>query len=406
MAHGIVIVGACQAGVQTALAARSAGYSGPITLFGEENEPPYQRPPLSKGFLLDKPGQDKIILRSEGFYSDREIDLRLGQRVCELDCDAQTITTAAGEKVPYAGLALTTGTRVRRIPVPGADADGVCYLRDVADARDLKARMLSATQAVVIGGGFIGLEVAAALRHKQIQVTVIEAQDRLMPRVVAPPVSAFYAQHHTTQGVRVLLQTGVEEILTNGDKVCGVRCATGEEIAADLVVVGIGVIPNSELAEQAGLKCSNGIEVDESTRTSDPKIVAAGDCALHPNPYAKERIRLESVQNAADQSRIAGAVLAGVDSVYNTVPWFWSEQYNLRLQMAGFSAGHDHYVIRGTPSAEGFSVFYFQAQKLIGIDSVNRPKDHIAGRKLFSSGISMTPDQAADEALNLKSLLP
>jgi len=406
MSQGIIIVGASQAGMQTALAARSAGYTGSILLVGEEPELPYQRPPLSKGFLLDKPGQDRITLRTEDFYAERDIGLRLGTRVSLLDCEARQVITTGGEKISYQGLALTTGARVRQLPVPGAQAEGVCYLRTAAQARDLKARMAVASRAVVIGGGFIGLEVAAALREKQLQVTVIEAQDRLMPRVVAPPVSAFYARKHSAQGVRVLLSTGVEAITTTASRVSGVRCSDGETIPADLVVVGIGVVPNSELAEQAGLACSNGIEVDASTRTSDPHIVAAGDCALHPNPYASTPIRLESVQNASEQSRVAGAVLAGVERSYDAVPWFWSEQYDLRLQMAGFSAGHDHYVMRGDPEQGQFSVFYFQADKWIGIDSVNRPMDHIAGRKLFSAGVNLTAQQAADESLSLKSLLP
>jgi len=406
MPPGIVIVGASQAGVQTALSARTAGYSGSIMLLGEEDEPPYQRPPLSKGFLLDKPGQDKITLRGSKFYLDRGIELRLGERVSSLDCNAQILTTASGENIPYQGLGLTTGARVRQLPVPGAQADGVCYLRSAEDARNIKARLAQATCAVVIGGGFIGLEVAAALRTKELRVTVIEALDRLMARVVAPPVSSFYAEQHTEHGVRVLLATGVVEITTTGGRACGVRCSSGELIPADLVVIGIGVIPNSELAEQAGLKCSNGIEVDSSTRTSDPHIVAAGDCALHPNPYVSEPVRLESVQNASDQARVAGAVLAGIESHYHTVPWFWSEQYDLRLQMAGFSAGHDHYVIRGDPSASDFSVFYFRSGSLIGIDSVNRPVDHIAGRKLLGAGVAVSEAQAGDENLNLKSLLP
>ncbi len=406
MSHRIIIVGAGQAGVQVAVAAHNAGYREPITLIGDEPDLPYQRPPLSKGFLLDKPGQDRVTLRSGDFYADRGIELRLGEQVCELDRQARTVTTDRGETIPYTGLALATGTRVRRLPVAGENADGVCYLRSVADAWALKEKMHSASRAVVIGGGFIGLEVASALRSKQLPVTLIEAQDRLMPRVVAPPIADFYAQQHQRQGVTLMLATTVEEIITEHGRVCAVRCGNGESIEADLVVIGIGVVPNSELAAQAGLKCSDGIEVDQSTRTSDPAIVAAGDCALHPCSYAGGLIRLESVQNATEQSRVAGAVLAGREAIYDAVPWFWSEQYNLRLQMAGFSAGYDRYVIRGDPKLEEFSVFYFKSGKFLGIDSVNRPMDHIAGRKLLHAGIHLNETQAGDANLNLKSLLP
>ncbi len=406
MCPGIVIVGAAQAGVQTALAARAAGYQGSIQLIGEESEPPYQRPPLSKGFLLDKPGQDQIGLRGDKFYTDRNIVLRLAERVAELDRESQTLTTADGKKITYQGLALTTGARARRLTVPGAEAEGVCYLRSLEDARILKARMGEASRAVIIGGGFIGLEVAAALRNKQLEVTVVEPLDRLMARVVAPPVSEFYACRHREQGVKILLSTSVVEILTAAGRVCGVRCCSGETIPAELVVVGIGVIPNSELAECAGLVCSNGIEVDASTRTSDPHIIAAGDCALHPNPYAAGApVRLESIQNASDQARVAGTVLAGTEATYDAVPWFWSEQYDLRLQMTGLSTGYEHYVLRGCPSTSSFSLFYYKAGTLIAIDSVNRPMDHIAGRKLLSAGVKVSEEQAGDDNLNLKSLL-
>jgi len=297
-----------------------------------------------------------------------------------------------------------TGARPRPLDVSGEQLKGVFVLRTAADVRAIRAHVSTIDRVVVIGGGFIGLECAASLRGMGKQVTVLEARERLMPRVMPPAMSDFFLRLHADHGVRILCDSGVREIAGDAGQVRSVICADGTSLPADCVIVGVGVVPNVELAQECGLACDNGIVVDERARTSDPAIVAAGDCANHPNRYFGGRARLESVQNATDQARVAAATLVGRDTVYDAVPWFWSDQYDGKLQMVGTSIGHDRAVVRGDHAARKFSSFYFRDGRLIGTDSLSSPADHMTSRKLISGNLPLTPEQAGDTSFDLRAV--
>ncbi|MFO1066901.1 MAG: FAD-dependent oxidoreductase, partial [Geminicoccaceae bacterium] len=339
MSDSIVIVGAGQAGFQVAASLRGEGFAGLIRLLGAEPHPPYQRPPLSKGLLLGKMEPARLLFRQPSFYAAQAIELELGRPVAAIDRGARRVVDTAGVAEPYDRLVLATGTRVRPLVVPGVELDGVLYLRTLDHSGELARRAAAARRVVVIGGGFIGLEVAAALRMLGLEVTVLEAAERLMGRVVAPLISEFYADLHRGRGVQLVLGARIAELAGSEGRVREVVMADGSRHAADLVVVGIGVLPNVELAQEAGLLCANGIVVDEHGRTSDPAIFAAGECTSHPNRFAGGPVRLESVQSAVDQAKSVAASLLGRPVAYDEVPWFWSDQYEVKLQMVGISAG-------------------------------------------------------------------
>ncbi|MEX2291594.1 MAG: FAD-dependent oxidoreductase [Mycobacteriales bacterium] len=403
---GTLIVGASQAGLQLAVALRELGDTAAITIVGAEVHPPYQRPPLSKEFLTGSSTRDALDFRTPAFYAETGIELVLGERVTDLTTTPGTATTSSGRKLPFGRLALTTGARPRRLTVPGADLDGVCYLRDVDDAQQLQARLTAASRVVVVGGGFIGLEAAAVARAQGSDVTVVEATDRLIARAVAPVVSDFYRQAHRRRGTDVLVSTGVAGFHGDGGRVRAVVLTDGTELPADLVVVGVGVAPRTELAEQLGLACDGGIVVDAAARTSDPAVVAAGDCTVQPHPLTGVgRVRLESVQNAVAQAGIAAASLLGRDVETRTVPWFWSYQGDLKLQIAGLSTGYDQCVVRGEPDSERFSCLYYRGGELLAVDAVNNPIDYMVVRKALTSGASIPAADAADAAVPLKSLV-
>jgi 3-phenylpropionate/trans-cinnamate dioxygenase ferredoxin reductase subunit len=402
---GTLIVGASQAGLQLAVSLRQLGDTEPITLVGEEPHAPYQRPPLSKEFLAGTAELDSLAFRAPSFYPDNGIDLVCGERITAVR--PGLAVTASGRELPYARLALTTGASPRRLNVPGADLAGVCYLRDHDDATGLRDELATASRVVVVGGGFIGLEAASAARAAGLPVTVVEAAGRLLGRAVAPVVSDFYARAHERRGVRVLLSTGVTAFEpAAGGRVGGVVLGDGTVIPADLVLVGVGAVPRTELAEQLGLVCAGGIVVDASARTSDPSVVAAGDCTVQPHPLTGEgRVRIESVQNAVAQAGIAAATLLGRPAPAKAVPWFWSFQGDLRLQIAGLSAGHDETVVRGTIDDEHFSVLYYERGRLLAVDAVNRPADYMAVRKALTQGATIPAEAAADSDAPLKSLI-
>lgn len=408
---GTLIVGASQAGLQLATALRELGDQRPITLVGAELCAPYQRPPLSKEFLAGSADCASLAFRNPDWYAHAGIELVLGERVTGLALPAAgaagTATTATGRELPFERLGLAVGAAPRRLALDGADADGVCYLRDVADAADLRARLASARHVVVVGGGFIGLEAASVARAQGKTVTVVEMADRLIPRAVAPVVSEFYRAAHERRGTTVLLSTGVAAI--DGDRsgrVSGVLLDTGVELPADLVVVGVGVIPRTELAEQIGLACDGGIVVDEHARTSVPGVVAAGDCTVLPHPLTGVGlVRLESVQNAVSQGALAAASLLGRFEHVPTVPWFWSTQGDLNLQIAGLSTGFDRHVVRGDPDSERFSVLYYRGEQLLAVDAVNTPTDYLVVRKALTKGIALPAELTADASTPLKSLL-
>ncbi len=409
---GVLIVGAGQAGFQVAASLRMEGYEGPIRLIGDEPNLPYQRPPLSKGFLIGHQDIDATVLRPLAFYQSHRIDLMTGEKVIAIDRLAGSVSLASGVTLPYEALVLAVGARNRALPVKGVELDGVCYLRTDAEAVEIRQRLEQARDIVVIGGGFIGLELAAAARSLGKSVRVLEVQSRLMPRVVSPILSDFYRDVHTSQGVEISLGIALSEIAGNHGKVSGIVLNDGAVCPADLVLVGIGVVPNIELAPDAGLSVSNGIVVDENLRTEDQSIYAIGDCAYHPNPFADPsgnsfggaRVRIESVQNAVDQAKCIAAAIVGRSEKYRAVPWFWTDQFDIKLQMAGLSGGCDRVVTRGELESRKFSVFYFRDGRLAAVDSVNRPGDHLAGRKLIAAGTKITPEQAADPSVDLKAL--
>jgi 3-phenylpropionate/trans-cinnamate dioxygenase ferredoxin reductase subunit len=402
MRVGTVIVGTGQAGFQTAASLRSEGYADPITLIGEEPHIPYNRPPLSKGFVLGTQDAESIELRPVNFYKTHQINLLCGERVVGISRAEKQIEIASGGNLSYDSLVLAVGASNRRLPVPGGDLDGVLYLRSLAEAIFVKKRIEESQRIVVIGGGFIGMELAAVAGALGKSVTVIEALPRVMARVVAPIISDFFHGLHSSRGVKILCGVTVTEIRGVDGRVSEVMVSDGSIHAADLVLVGIGVVPNVELARDAGLAISNGIVVDEFLQTEDRNIFAIGDCAEFPNAFAGGRVRLESVQNAADQAQCIAKTINGRPTKYNSLPWFWTDQYEIKLQMAGISAGHDRVVTRGNAEARKLSVFYFRNGKLIAVDSINRPVDHMIGRKLIASGASLTPEECADETVDLK----
>jgi 3-phenylpropionate/trans-cinnamate dioxygenase ferredoxin reductase subunit len=410
---GTLIVGASQAGVQLAASLRELGDDEPILLVGSEPRPPYQRPPLSKAYLSGKATADSLLLRSPEWYAGKQVDLRLNTPIASIGLDAPgggsgVATTRYGEELGFARLALTVGGRARRLRVPGADLDGVCYLRHLRNADELRERLAVAAHVVVIGGGFIGLEAAAAATGAGKDVTVVDVADRLLGRAVAPVVSEFYSEAHQRRGTRVLLRAGVAAIEAGvgGGRVGGVRLADGRLLPADLVLVGIGLEPRTELAEQLGLEVDNGIVVDSGARTSNPAVVAAGDCTTLPHPLTGEgRLRIESVQNAIAQAQAAAASLLGRPSAAPAVPWFWSDQADLKLQIAGLSHGYDRVVVRGAPPSERFSVLYYAADKLIAVDAINTPRDYMVARKVLGAGGTLPADRVADESVPLKELV-
>jgi 3-phenylpropionate/trans-cinnamate dioxygenase ferredoxin reductase component len=404
---GTVIVGTGQAGFQTAASLRSEGYQEPITLIGDEPHIPYQRPPLSKGFPLGKLDLPSFEFRPAKFYTDHKIDLITSQPVRAIERRDRHVFLKSGSHIPYDKLVLAVGARNRMLNVPGADLNGVLYLRSLDEAITLKSRLAGAQQIVVIGGGFVGLELAAVAAILGKSVTVVEALPRLMSRVVAPAISQFFTGLHAAEGVKILCGATVTGIVGDKDKASGVKLSVAATLPADLVLVGIGIEPNIDLAQHSGLSTSNGIVVDDHLLTEDENIYAIGDCAAYPCAFAfNQRLRLESVQNAADQAQHVAAAIVGRQEPYRALPWFWTDQFDIKLQMAGLSCNYDHIVTRGSAESKKLSVFYFAAGRLVAIDSINRPLDHMIGRKLIAAGTPVTFDQAADESLDLRTLTP
>lgn len=407
-AAGILIVGAGQAGLQLATSLRDLGYTGAVTLVGADRLAPYQRPPLSKAFLQDQASQSDLLLRDPAFYREKGIRLLSGVRVADLRLtDAATgageAVTQDGDVLTFDRLALTTGGRPRLLPVEGRELAGIHLLRTVDQAQALRAELASAQEIVVVGGGFIGLEVAAAARAAGKRATVVEAADRLLPRGAGPALSRFLAEAHRRRGTRVILGTQATAFEGTGH-VTGVCLDDGTVLAADLVVVGIGLTPNVRLARRIGLACPDGVEVDRFARTSVSAVVAAGDCTCIRQDDGT-LIRLESVQNAISQAKVAAATLLGVPQARPETPWFWSDQADLKIQIAGLSAGHDAYVVRGVPETESFSIFYYRRSRLTAIEAVNAPRDYMAVRRLLDLGRSIPPEAAADPDVALKDFL-
>jgi 3-phenylpropionate/trans-cinnamate dioxygenase ferredoxin reductase subunit len=406
MSETTIIVGAGQAGCDLTTALRQQGYEGNIILIGDEPDLPYRRPPLSKAYLSGEVDTEALYIKPAKTYEKQNIDVRTGVRVTSIDRKAHTVTLDNGEVLSYTKLVLTTGGRARRLPLPGAEKSNVHYVRTLEDINRLKEQFKPGKRLVIIGGGYIGLEAAAVGVKKELNVTLVEAMPRLLARVTGPELSAYYDTIHRSRGVDIKLGAGVTALEGNDDVVQTVVLQDGTRLPADLLIVGIGLIPNTELAEAAGLEVDNGILVDLHARTSDPDILAAGDCTNHEHGFLKRRIRIESVPNASEQARVAAATICGKQVPHDGVPWFWSDQYDLKLQMVGINQGYDRVVIRGNMAEDSFSAFYLKDGIIIAVDTVNRPKDFMIGKKLVAERVAADADVLRDESIELKTLLP
>ena len=400
----VVIVGAGHAGFQLASSLRQAGYAEPIFLLNDEPHLPYQRPPLSKAYLKGGGAPDSLMFRPDKFYRDQNIEL-IADRAVSIDRPARRLSLASGASLEYEHLVLATGARNRLLDLPNASLEDVLYLRTLDESEVLRQRLASRRHVVVIGAGFIGLEFAATARAKGLEVDVVELGARVMARAVTAEISEFFQRRHAEAGIRIHFGVQVTSIESGGVSVAGVSLSDGRHIAADLVVVGVGVLPNVELAGAAGLPVASGIIVGEHLLTSDPHISAVGDCALYASERFGGSLRLESVQNATDHARCVAARLTGNIKAYDGLPWFWSDQGPDKLQIAGLTTGYDRVAVRGDRAQGAFSAFCYKADRLVGIESVNRAGDHMFGRRLLAANGSITPEQAMDTGFDLKAAL-
>lgn len=401
MTEKAVIIGAGHAGGILAQQLARAGDVFDITLVGEEAWPPYERPPLSKQLLMGEIEKEKTFLRPADFYEKKGISMRLGVRATAIDRDARTVSLSDGTVLNYDRLALCTGAQLRRLTIQGSDLQGIHYIRSIDDTLRIQTEASEGARVVVVGGGYIGLEAAAALTRAGCKVKVIEMMDRVMARAVAEPLSRFYEKQHRARGVEILLNTGVSAFEGNG-QVSSVIDDQGNRHDCDLAIVGIGVVQDIALAVEAGLETDGGIVVDERARTSDPLISAAGDCTSHPNAILGRRLKLESVQNAVDQARCIANEWQGKGADYAEVPWFWSDQFDMKLQMAGLPEATDEVIVRGEPSMEGFSLFYMRDGKVTGVNAVNVGGDYVRGRKWIGEGRVVDPARLADTSIPIK----
>jgi len=403
MTDTIIIVGASHAGAQAIDSLRRDGFKGRIVLVGAEPYLPYQRPPLSKKYLLGELPLERLAIRAAAFYEQHQVEVRLNTRATAIDTKRKVLHLNDGGELEYGNLILCVGSRVRKLSCPGSELHGVHYVRTVDDIKRMQAEIFPGKRMVVIGAGYIGLETAAAARKLGLEVVVLEMADRCLNRVTAAVVSDFYVRRHAQSNVRILADTRVDAVLGT-DRVTGVRCADGTEFPADLVVVGVGIVPEIELAQTASLECKNGIVVDEQCRTSNPNIYAAGDCTDHPSVRYGGRVRLESVDNAVEQARVAAANICGKPTRHAHTPWFWSDQYEVKLQTAGLLTGHDRLVLRGDPNSGQFSVWYFKGAELLAVDAINRPGDFMTAKRWIGERKHPDPDKLCDVAQDLKTL--
>lgn len=400
----VVIVGASHASAQLCASLRQEGWTGEILLIGDEPSLPYQRPPLSKTYLAGKTTLAELLIRKPDFYEKERVTFRQA-RVTGIDRKAETVTLADGDTVGFDKLVLCLGASPRRLSIPGTDLAGVHYLRDAADIEAIRGSLPATSHAVIIGAGYIGLEAAASLRNLGITVSVLEVADRVLQRVTAPEVSRFYDRVHREEGVDIRVGVGVSALEGEG-RVGGVRLSDGEYIAAELVIVGVGVVPNVQLAQEAGLPVDNGIVIDAYGHTHDPNIFAAGDCANYFAPRYGCRLRLESVPNAVEQAKSVAAAICGKEREISALPWFWSDQYDLKLQIAGLNAGYDEIVLRGDPSTgRDFACFYFARERLVAADCVNRPQEFMFSKRAIAEGLAPDRQLLADPETSLASLL-
>ncbi|HEY0747341.1 MAG TPA: FAD-dependent oxidoreductase [Steroidobacteraceae bacterium] len=397
----VIVVGAGQAGAQSVDTLRREGFAGRIILVGDEKQLPYQRPPLSKKFLSGELAEERLFFRHQAFYEEHRIDLKLAVRAIKLDPMEHRLTLASGEELAYDRLMLCLGASSRHLTCPGGDLKGVFYLRDISDVGNIQPHLKPGARVLIIGGGYIGLESAATARQLGCAVTVLEMADRVMNRVVASNVSEYFEHEHRLQGVKIVCNARILR-LEGEDRVQRVVCADGSSYEVDVLIAGVGAVPNVKLASEAGLHCDNGIMVDEYCRTSDPDIYAAGDCTSHPSIRFEMRVRLESVDNAVEQAKTAVLNMLQRPTIHDRVPWFWSDQFDNKLLIVGLSSGHDQQVTRGDPASRSFSVCYLKGGELLALEAVNHMKDYMAARKLIAARARPSIERLADPGIALK----
>ena len=400
----IVIIGSGQAAIQAMMSLKRNEFTGSIKVIGEEDHLPYQRPPLSKDFLLEEYKPERVSLKKKEFYEENGVDLILGKRAESIDTILKEITLSDENKIHYNQLIIATGSRVRKLNVPGSDKKGLYYLRDLDDANALKQRLKKNKKMVIVGAGYIGLEVASVAASLGVEVTVIEMANRVMNRTVDPMISSYYQKLHESHGVKIHLDNGLKAF-EGDDSVNAVLCSDGLMLEADLVVIGAGVLPNQEIAIEAGLECNNGIMVNEFGETSTGHVYACGDCTNHPNKGLNTRLRLESVHNAMEQSKTVANTIMGNKEPYDQVPWFWSDQYDHKLQLVGISGDHDEVVMRGLESEQKFLLFYLKNSELIAVNAINSSKEFLICRKLVANKVKISSDVIKDQSVNLNDLL-
>jgi 3-phenylpropionate/trans-cinnamate dioxygenase ferredoxin reductase component len=401
----VLIIGAGHAGGSTAAFLRQYGFTGPIVLAGAEPLAPYQRPPLSKAWLKGEADAESLALKPEAFYPEHNIELRLGLIATRINREARTVTFASGEVLDYDILVIATGARARRLSIPGADLAGILELRTAADAEALKAALVPGAKLAVVGGGYVGLEAAASARALGAEAVVIEREARVLARVASPPISTFYTEHHRSHGVEVILDASVVGFSGEDGRVTGVELADGRHVACDVALVGVGGMANVEIARDAGLSCVDGITVDMTARTDDPAIFAVGDVTHRPLPLYDRAMRLESVPNALEQAKQAASAIAGHAAPPEEVPWFWSDQYDLKLQIAGVPFDADELVIRGDDATGGFAVFHLQAGQVLAVEAINAPSEFMGGRLLVQQKKVVDPMRLADSAVTMKQIV-
>ena len=400
----IVVIGSGQAAIQTVMSLKRNEFTGSIKVIGEEDHLPYQRPPLSKDFLLEEYKPERVSLKKKEFYEENGVDLILGKRAESIDTILKEITLSDENKIRYDQLIIATGSRVRKLNVPGSDKKGIYYLRDLDDANALKQRLKKNKKMVIVGAGYIGLEVASVAASLGVEVTVIEMANRVMNRTVDPMISSYYQKLHESHGVKIHLDNGLKAF-EGGDSVNAVLCSDGLMLEAELVVIGAGVLPNQEIAIEAGLECNNGIMVNEFGETYTAHVYACGDCTNHPNKGLNTRLRLESVHNAMEQSKTVANTIMGNKEPYDQVPWFWSDQYDHKLQLVGISGDHDEVVMRGLESEQKFLLFYLKNSELIAVNAINSSKEFLICRKLVANKVKISSDVIKDQSVNLNDLL-
>ncbi len=401
----VVILGGGHAAGSAASFLRQFGHTGPIIIVGEEPLPPYQRPPLSKAYLKGELSTERLHLRPRSFYDESHIELRLGMRATAIDLVAKQVQLADGSDLAYDKLILATGSRARQPGIPGLELAGVGVVRSVADVDQLQQRIRPGSALAIVGAGYIGLEVAAVARQLQVPVAVVESLPRVLARVTSPPVSEFMLQQHRQHGVQVHLGAQVVEFQGHNGQVAAIRLADGAIVEAPTVVLAVGILPNVELAQTAGLICEDGIVVDEDARTSDPHVFAIGDCANRPLVHYGRRGRLESVHNAVEQAKLASSAISAKPRPACDLPWFWSDQYDLKLQTVGLAAGHDQWILRGSMEHRKFAIYYLRDGKVLAVDAINSPADFVAGKKLIAASIHVDVRALSDPSVDLKALL-